>query len=105
MSAMGRLQDARPALTRSATPLTLLARLARRTGDHHLAFLEIAARDLGDAAIGDAGGDFARDRLAVHEHVERALQDRRRSAIFAARIAVLTPVAIAFSALATLPAL
>ena len=53
--------------------LAALLSLAATRHDDALAFLEIAASDLRDAAIGDARGDFARRRFAVHQHVDRAL--------------------------------
>ena len=53
------LEYPRPALLAALT----LGVLSGDTHDDRLAFLELAAGDLRDAAIGDARGDFARHRL------------------------------------------
>src|SRR5690349_7421541 len=93
ISAMSALQDAEAALAALA-PLPLGARaLPAGRDDHRLAFLERATRDLREPAIGDARGDFSRLRLALDQHVDRALYLTGRSIFFAAASGILAALA------------
>src|SRR5262245_13313121 len=88
-------KDARAARLLSALTLVVLPGNA---GDHLLAFLELAAGDFGEAAIGEPGGHLARLRFTRDQHVHRAL-DRGRRSVLAPFLAIATPaIALALPA-------
>src|SRR6185436_1161554 len=75
--------EARAALALSLAPLLASARCAGGNDDL-LALLELAAGDLGDAPVGDTGGNAARLGFAALEYVHGALVGLRGIGVAAA---------------------
>jgi hypothetical protein len=72
----GTSEDAQAAGALAGAPLIALA-LSGKGHDDLVTYLESIASDFRDAPVGDTGGDLARRRFAIHQHVQRARRNRR----------------------------